>query len=103
MDLTLRCYAQEHGQRWHAICTDLDIAADGDSFQEAKASLRTCTELYLEGVTELPAIKQQRFLTRRAPWQVRAKLAFLARFHRPNPHHVSSQGFILHSRIPTSG
>lgn len=102
MDLTLRCYAQEHGQRWHAICTDLDIAADGDSFREAKASLQTCIELYLEGVAELPANEQRRFLRRRAPWHVRAKLAFLARFHRPHPQHVSLQDFFLQSHIPSS-
>ena len=102
MDLRFRCYAQEHGQRWHAICTDLNIAADGDSFREAKASLRTCIELYLEGVADLPAIEQHRFLRRRAPWHVRARLAFLARFHRPHPRRVSSQGFFLQSHIPTS-
>lgn len=75
---TLRCYARRYGRVWHAICTDLDIAADGASFPEARASLLACVELYLEGIVELPLDQQRRFLTRRSPWYLRVKMALLA-------------------------
>ena len=42
MNLTLRCYARVCENQWHAICTDLDVAADGPSVEEAKASLAAC-------------------------------------------------------------
>ena len=51
----LQCYAYRRGQRWHAICTDLDIAVDGESLLAVVASLETCIDMYLERVAELPA------------------------------------------------
>ena len=68
----LQCYAYRHGEWWHAICTDLDIAVDGESLPAVVESLETCIDLYLEDVAELPAEERERFLTRRAPWRVRA-------------------------------
>jgi len=75
MDLTLRCYARLRGNQWHAICTDIDVAADGASLGEAKASLATCIELYLEGNEHMPSVDRHRLLTRQAPWHIRAKMA----------------------------
>ena len=82
MSHVFRCYAYGHERGWQAICVDLDIAVDGVSLQEVQASLAKSIELYLETVEELPAAEQRRFLERRAPWQVRAKLAMLAWLHR---------------------
>lgn len=80
----LRCYAHRRGQQWHAICLDLDVAVDGQSFPAVVASLQTCIDLYLERVAELPAQERRCFLTRRAPWRVRASSAISIRLHRLN-------------------
>ena len=100
MNLTLRCYARKCGQQWHAICTDLDIAADGTSFQDAKASLATCIDLYLEGIQEMPTHEQRRFLTRRAPWHVRTKMAVLTWWEELRSHDSRFRGFVLESPAP---
>lgn len=76
-----RCYAYGAGERWHGICTDLDIAVDGASFHDVETALATCIEMYLETVAELPAAEQRCFLTRRAPWRVRASLAMSTWLH----------------------
>ena len=71
----LQCYAYRRGQRWHAICADLDIAVDGESLRAVEASLETGIDMYLARVAELPAEERGRFLARRAPLPVRASLA----------------------------
>lgn len=76
--LPLRCYAYGDGDGWGAVCTDLDIAVDGSSLDDVKASLAACIELYLEGVAESPPEERPRLLARRSPWRLRARLAGLA-------------------------
>ena len=93
--LALRCYARRYGRVWHAICTDLDIAADGASFPDARASLLACVELYLEGVTDLPPDQQRRFLTRRSPWYVRLKMALLATLRFAHRWEIRPRRFVL--------
>ena len=96
----LQCYAYRRGQRWHAICTDLDIAVDGESLLAVVASLETCIDMYLERVAELPAQERERFLTRRAPWRVRASLAVSTWLHRlkgASERHARS--FLLESHV----
>ena len=96
----LQCYAYGSGQRWHAICTDLDIAVDGESFQAAVASLESCIDMYLERVAELPAKERGRFLTRRAPWRVRAWLAALTWLHRlKGAGERRASSFLLESHV----
>ena len=82
MSYVFRCYAHGHELGWQAICVDLDIAVDGTSLQEVRASLATSIDLYLETVAELPAEEQRRLLGRRSPWHVRAKMSVLAWLHR---------------------
>ena len=77
-DLKLRCYAYRRGASWEAICIDLNVAVCGNSHQEVRTSLRTAVDLYLETVADLPTAEQDGFLSRRAPWHTRAKLAILA-------------------------
>ena len=74
-DFKLRCYAYGSGASWEAICIDLNVAVCGNSRQEVRASLRTAVDLYLETVADLPTAEQDGFLSRRAPWHTRAKLA----------------------------
>ena len=100
MNPTLRCYALACGNQWHAICTDFDVAADGDSFKEAKACLATCIELYLDGIDQMPAAEQGRLLNRRSPCHLRAKMIMLTWLHRSRGHNASSLGFVLESNTP---
>ena len=102
MDFVLRCHAWREGRRWHAICTDLDIAADGASFEDAKASLSACIDLYLEAVAESPPEERHRLLHRRAPWHVRAKLAMWTALHGLLGGNDRSQGFVLQSHAPVN-
>ena len=96
----LRCYAFRRGQRWHAICTDLDIAVDDGSLRATVASLETAIDMYLERVAELPAAERRRFLTRRAPWRVRASLAVWTWLHRvKGAGERRARSFLLESHV----
>lgn len=101
--MAFRCYAYGAGERWHGICTDLDIAVDGASLDDVETALSTCIEMYLETVAELPADEQRRFLNRRAPWRVRASLAVSMWIHRlkgaGNRH---ARSFFLSSHLAAS-
>ena len=68
-DLILRCYAQkEDGDLWVAVCLDLTLAAQGETFEEARKKLHEQITDYLFDALEgedqdyAPA-----FLTRKAP------------------------------------
>ncbi len=100
MTLFLQCYAQRQGNRWHAICVDLDVAADGATLEEAKAALVACVELYLEGVEGLAADDRHRAMTRRAPWYVCAKMALLAWLQRSRGRHATAFAFVLDFTAP---
>lgn len=100
MSLLLRCYARRHGNLWHAVCTDLDIAADGATLEEARTALAGCVDLYLEAVEGLVADERRRAMTRRAPWHVRAKLALLAWLQRSRGRHATALAFVLDLPAP---
>lgn len=69
--LEFRGYVFGRGQEWNAICLDLDIAAQGRSFHEAKCTLEEMVDDYLHTVRRLPVSEQKRLLRRRAPFSVR--------------------------------
>ena len=75
--LSVRCYAFGVGQSWEALCVDLDIAVSGTSLNEVKSSLETSIELYLEEAAEAAPDHRRYLLSRRSPWSVQTKLAFL--------------------------
>ena len=93
--MNLQCYARRHGNQWHAICTDLDIAADGASLEEARASLAVCVGLYIESAEALPADDRRRWLTRTAPWHVRWRMALLNALHRLRGSGTTPLSFVL--------
>ncbi len=96
----LQCYAYRRGQRWHAICTDLDIAVDGESLRAVEASIETGIDMYLERVAELPADERGRFLPRRAPWRIRASLAVWTWLHHLNGDgERRARSFLLESHV----
>ena len=83
-----------------AICVDLNVAVCGNSQQEVRASLRKAIDLYLETVATLPAAEQNGFLSRRAPWYTRARLAILTRLHALWSGRDRPQAFIFQSQMP---
>lgn len=76
MRKVLRCYAEGRDGDWEAICLDLDIAVQGDSFDDVFHALPKAIELHLEAVTSLPGEDRSHLLDRPAPLAV--KLKFLA-------------------------
>jgi len=47
-ELILHCYAIKDGSQWVALCLDFDLAAQGDTFIEARQSLDEQIRSYLE-------------------------------------------------------
>lgn len=99
-DLKLKCYAYGSGASWEAICIDLNIAVCGESQRDVRASLRTAVDLYLETVADLPAAEQDGFLSRRAPWHTRAKLATLTWFSALRRDRGHPEAFVFQSQMP---
>lgn len=84
----LTCFARGHDGHWEAICLDLNIAAQGESFQEVKNLLSKSIETYVEDVmNENDTATRQRLLSRQAPlltrlyWTVGFALANVAGRH----------------------
>ena len=98
--LTLQCYAYWDGDAWEAICIDFDIATFAPSLDEAKASLVTCIELFLEGVAEAPPEDGRLLLRRRSPWHLEAKLATLTWMSRLCNDARQALQFTLQSSVP---
>jgi hypothetical protein len=66
--LVLRCYAEKQGHDWFAICLDLNIAAQAESFDRAREKLHAmlCEYVHDAVVGEDKAHARQ-LLRRRAP------------------------------------
>lgn len=68
----LLCFAHGQGDRWEAICVDLDISVQGRSYEEVYEGLNEAIRTYIEdAMGESPAVSRQ-LLRRKAPWHVRA-------------------------------
>lgn len=76
----LRCYAEKKGKQWQAFCIDLCLAAQADTFAQAKKKLEAMIREYLHDalVGEDREFAEQ-LLDRRAPlkqrityWKLRA-------------------------------
>jgi hypothetical protein len=73
-----RCVFEETQGTWEAICLDLDIAVQGQGFEEVCGALRDAITQYVEYVATLPDGEKARLLSRKAPVSVRAKFLWLA-------------------------
>lgn len=66
--LLLRCYAEHVGEQWQALCLDLTLASQADSFEEARDKLHA---MIVDYVTDAVAGEDQAhagaLLSRRAP------------------------------------
>ena len=75
---SLLCFAHGREGAWEGQCLDLDIAVQGDSFDEVRSLLSEAIDTYFaDAAAEAPA-DRARLLARRAPLSVR--LGFMARF-----------------------
>ena len=73
--MQLTCYAWSVGEgQWEAICTDLDIAAQGCSLEDAKKELEDAVDVYIDFVMTLPEDEIERFLKRKSPLWLRLRL-----------------------------
>lgn len=68
IDLVVRCYANKAGNQWQAFCLDFTLAAQADSFEEAKEKLHDMIDEYVFDILvgEDKAFAD-RLLFRRAP------------------------------------
>lgn len=73
MPRVLRCYAEGHNKDWEAICLDLDVAVQGESFEDVFHALNESIQLHIEAVMALPESEQAHLLRRPAPFLVRLK------------------------------
>jgi predicted RNase H-like HicB family nuclease len=98
MTKNLLCYAAGRAGDWEAICVDLDLAVQGQSFDEARALLQRSIDLYVaEAAKEAPE-EAARLLSRAAPLWVRTKWAAKLFWHlvsRQNGRDRSYAGFDL--------
>lgn len=72
--ITYSCYAWRDDDAWQAICVDLDIAVQGNSFDDVYRCLNEAISDYIETVMELPAEDRDRLLNRRVPFWTRARI-----------------------------
>lgn len=66
------CVAYSRGARWESLCLDLDIAAEGTSFEDVKSHLHAAIASYVADASSEAEPARSYLLARRAPWRVRA-------------------------------
>lgn len=54
----LKCFTAKEGELWIAGCPSLDVFSQGDSSDDAKASLREAVELWFESCIERGTLQQ---------------------------------------------
>ncbi len=72
MDRTFLCVIEGRGERWEAMCLDLDIAAAGTSFDPAKHDLELAVQQYVRAALQEAPADRERLLNRQAPLGLRA-------------------------------
>lgn len=95
---TLRCFATQSNETWEAICLDLDIAAQGISFEDADHNLRDAVAMYVEYIDTLSIEERKNFLRRRVPLATRIRFAMDAALSTLGNH--SGQERYQYYRIP---
>jgi predicted RNase H-like HicB family nuclease len=74
----LHCYAAGRPGSWEAICLDLDLAVQGESYEEVADSLAKAIRLHLEAVLRLPEEERAQLLHRPVPFSTRLRFALEA-------------------------
>lgn len=68
---TLECIAHGAGNRWEAICLDLDISVQGTSLNEVTRSLEESVVSYIKDACAEDAATTATMLARGVPFRVR--------------------------------
>ena len=76
-----RCYIRGRDSDWEAICTDLDIAVQGNSLENAKSLLEDAVNGFLTELEDWPLDDQRRLLNRRSPFWLRVQFFILKNWH----------------------
>lgn len=77
----VRCYAKRSEGQWVAMCIDLCLAAQADTFEEAKRKLEAQISDYVYEAVTVDRQHAQTLLTRRAPLANRVEYHFIAALH----------------------
>jgi hypothetical protein len=76
--LVVRCYAERIGSQWQAFALDFDLAAQGDSFEQARQKLDAMIRDYiLEALVGDDRAHAMQLLSRRAPLSMWARYYWL--------------------------
>lgn len=73
--LFVRCFAERRGTQWQAFCLDFNLAAQADSFDEAKKKLEAQIDEYVHDALagEDRAHAGTLLVRRKAPFSIRAR------------------------------
>lgn len=71
--LFLRCYAKQTEGQWVAVCVDLSLAAQADTYAEARAKLEAQVNDYVHEAVTVHAAYARDLLDRPAPLEQRAE------------------------------
>lgn len=76
--LIVKCYAEQEGDYWVALCLDFNLAAQGDTFEEVKTKLDAMIAEYVYDALAGPDKQYAaQLLSRRAPFIAWLKYFFL--------------------------
>lgn len=70
---SLLCFAHGRDRDWEAICLDLDIAVQGESFAAVQSALNEAIQTYVMDAMAEDTATSEQLLNRAAPWYVRLK------------------------------
>lgn len=88
-DLILRCYARKTEGQWVAVCIDLCLAAQAQSFHEAKKLLSEQITDYVEEALTVDREFAAELLSRKAPLSQRFEYFMILASHKI---HVAKDG-----------
>jgi predicted RNase H-like HicB family nuclease len=72
----LICIARGHGDVWEALCLDLDLAAQGESFEDVRSRLNSMIQSYVADASREGEPARSKLLSRRAPFHARLTWAW---------------------------
>lgn len=82
---TLRCFARSDERGWEAICVDLDIAVEADTFENVRTVLIEAVQAYIQTALKQEPDVCHQLLSRRSPFHVRAMWAIRLTIHLMAP------------------
>lgn len=74
---TLRCYGKKSGDQYIVSCVDLCLAAQGDSFEEARNRLHSQIETYISEACNEDVDRYKLLMNRKSPPSILAEYYFI--------------------------